>query len=218
VERAPIPDATAIASQVLASLDNDDRKFVEDGDLRVLSPAGSVAELDERLQVIEEVVGHCRTAQHKLEREIEILRQQLQQVPASIVRLEQWSATAEARLTTLTDGGHPAAPAQCGAMPQILMGQVDAVVRQVSLSGETHQGQDMEQWRSVREVAGALSLRQSTVRRYIRQGKFPAVRLPGGRGVRLPWPAVLDSLDWATNVNSRAGTCGAAPDVLMEKA
>ena len=43
------------------------------------------------------------------------------------------------------------------------------------------------EWCSVREVAQALGLSQSTVRRYVRQGKLRAVRLPGGQRLRLQW-------------------------------
>ncbi|MCC7353530.1 MAG: helix-turn-helix domain-containing protein [Anaerolineae bacterium] len=49
-------------------------------------------------------------------------------------------------------------------------------------------------WASVKEVAERLGLSESTVRRYVRQGIFPAVRLPVGRGLRLRWSDVLSRL------------------------
>jgi len=121
---------------------------------------------------------HLYLAQQHLEQELTELQQQVHFVPASMARLEQWKIDAEKQLAQLVEATNG---------ESIRVEKPDAVIASVVEEADAS-------WRSVREVAQSLSLSESTVRRYVRQGKLPAVRLPGGRGLRLRWTDVVERM------------------------
>jgi excisionase family DNA binding protein len=207
-------DIAAIASQVLAALDH--LEFFVDEEM-----SRSTAWPEPAPRTLEEVV----TRLERVEYHVSQLRQQMQALPAYMLRLERWSLDAEARLNQLDRADGPAnVSARVVACPTAMTEAVldaasagttstqapgsDAAVStskmrvgetadvSASLGGisvESGLG-DPAQWRSVKEVAQALSLKESTVRRYIRQGRLPAARLPSGRGLRIRWDDVLARL------------------------
>jgi excisionase family DNA binding protein len=170
-------DVVAIASRVLEALDIDHLSLVgpqADEEQGIVAPeqrAASVEELAARLNELIREINHCRLTQQRLENALAQVQQQVWLLPAYLIRLEQWSVEAEARLMQLAsaygDGG-------------------------LAISAEAPS--EMARWASVKEVAERLGLSESTVRRYVRQGILPAVRLPIGRGLRLRWSDVLSRL------------------------
>ncbi len=170
-------DVVAIASRVLEALDINHLDLTgpkadeEQGVVASGQQAASLEELAARLDELIREVNRCRAMQQRLENAIAQVQQQVWLLPAYLIRLEQWSVEAEARLMQL-------APSSGDAGPAISAGTSSEVAR----------------WASVKEVAERLGLSESTVRRYVRQGILPAVRLPVGRGLRLRWSDVLSRL------------------------
>jgi len=170
-------DVVAIASRVLEALDVDHLSLVgpqadeEQSPVALGQQTTSVEELAARLEELIREINRCRVTQQRLENAIAQVQQQVWLLPAYLIRLEQWSVEAEARLMQLAsasgDGG-------------------------LAISAETPS--EATRWAIVKEVAERLGLSESTVRRYVRQGILPAVRLPIGRGLRLRWSDVLSRL------------------------
>lgn len=170
-------DVVAIASRVLEALDVEHLALVspganeEQGTAAIEKRVSSTEELAARLEELAREVDRCRLVQQRLEKSIAQVQQQVWLLPAYLIRLEQWSFQTEARLMQLSPAtGSDEAPLASETMPEAA------------------------RWASVKEVAERLGLSESTVRRYVRQGIFPAVRLPVGRGLRLRWSDVLSRL------------------------
>jgi excisionase family DNA binding protein len=165
----PSLDVVAIASRVLEALDRlsftalpaDEKR----GGAQLSTRVSGTEDLAARLEELIREVERCRLMQQRLENALAQVQQQMWLLPAYLIRLEQWSIAAEARLTQLAPGN--------GA-PALASGQEPKAVR----------------WATVKEVARYLGLSPSTVRRYIRKGILPAARLPGGRGLRIRWEDV----------------------------
>lgn len=178
-------DVVAIASRVLEALDVDHLglagpKADEEQSTGVLGQqTTSVEELAARLDELIREVNRCRLMQQRLEDAIAQVQQQVWLLPAYLIRLEQWSVEAEARLMQLAPSSGDAGPAIAAGVPS-----------------------ETARWASVKEVAERLGLSESTVRRYVRQGILPAVRLPIGRGLRLRWSDVLSRLPNAETLPS----------------
>lgn len=165
-------DVVAIASRVLEALDRlnftalpaDEKRNGARLGIRASNPEDLAARLEELIREVE----RCRLMQQRLENALAQVQQQMWLLPAYLIRLEQWSIEAEARLMQLAPGNAPA----------LSSGQESEAVP----------------WATVKEVAQHLGLNPSTVRRYIRRGILPAARLPGGRGLRIRWEDVRSRL------------------------
>jgi excisionase family DNA binding protein len=178
VETTRSLDLGAIATSVWESLDpHDPLLFTATpaaGDRpETESETDAPTDIDEMaalMWLLKRELDQCRRSQEQLQRELETLEQQLETVPAYLVRLEQRHCEMESRIEQLDEA--------CGIS-----------------SATVAEPEAIDPWLSVQDIAGQLSLSESTVRRYIREGKLPAARLPGGRGLRLRWPDVQQSME-----------------------
>ena len=141
--------------------------------------AHATANIDEMATIVwllKRELDQCRRTQDQLQRQLETLEQQLEAVPAYLIRLEKHHCEMESRLEQLD--------AACGIQ-----------------TASVAEPEEIEPWLSVQEIAGQLSLSESTIRRYIREGKLPATRLPGGRGLRLRWEDVQEQMAQVSHSN-----------------
>ena len=168
-------DIVSIASKVWAALDPMDPKLVglyggaANTEMRLPQRASSLDELAALVSQLAYQLDRSLRVQQHLERHLAALEQQLGSLPAYIVRLERGNLQIEARLAQLGKTSGFCAESEDGAS-------------------------DADVWLSVKEVAQQLSLTESTVRRYIRDGRLPASRLPGGRGLRMNWALVHERM------------------------
>jgi excisionase family DNA binding protein len=176
METAQSLDIVSIASKVWAALDPMDPKVVglhggvANAEIRPAQQrASSLEELAALVSQLAYQLDRSLRVQQHLERHIAALEQQLGSLPACLVRLERGNLQIEARLAQLDGTSGFCTDSENGAS-------------------------DADPWLSLKEVAQQLSLTESTVRRYIREGRLPASRLPGGRGLRINWSLVEDKM------------------------
>jgi len=180
MDRAETRDASAIALQVWEALapqgeivagkmvvwEEDSRDNGAEGKEAVCSePAEEWHKLAARVDQLARELARCWLAQEHLAQGLAELRQQVPSLAAYVIRFEGETA----RRATSPDAGEVCPPP---------MATTKEAPDQSAAS-------EPGQWQTVKEVARALNIGEGTVRRYIRQGKLPAVRLPGGRGLRL---------------------------------
>jgi excisionase family DNA binding protein len=163
-------DFVTIASRVCEALESPEPSLIASQPVGLTSndapEATSLEDLATQVGRLERELERVQWMQRQLEQQMLGLINQLQVLPACIMRLEQWSGEADRRLTSLdrvVDGGETALSSR-------------------------------KQWHSIKEVATQLGMSESTVRRYIREGKLPAVRLHGGRGIRLSWSDIVEQV------------------------
>lgn len=118
-----------------------------------------------RIDRLARELARCWLAQQRLAQGLAELRQQVPALAGYVIRFEG-ETVRQASLATSGEVGLPPTVVDKNASDQISASEAG-------------------QWQTVKEVARALNVGEDTVRRYIRQGKLPAVRLPGGRGLRL---------------------------------
>ena len=178
-------DVTTIASKVWEALDPEGQpphamaNAGGEGEQDVLSGPEEKLNPETLAHIVQTLLArteHNHRSCERLQQQVQALEEQVRTLPGYIVRLEQWWVDLERRLKRL---GH-----------MVELEPTPAAAAQSSRETE----EEPEKWLSVKEVANQYNISESTVRRYIRQGRLPAMRLPGGRGLRLRWQDVRERM------------------------